>query len=161
MDTCPRPFKGVVLCTTGIQDKVRIAVAIVCVCDGRLTGVVADAVQTSFRARCDPAARVYLSCHASDRDGPRGRKVPGKSAVVEFEKPLLTSEQCAVERRTPIMKPSWITECYQVWLRGDDVDFEEASVRSLLLASVNTCNNRVSSPTNSQSSLASYYRSPE
>jgi DNA replication regulator DPB11 len=23
MDTCPRPFKGVVLCATGIADKVR------------------------------------------------------------------------------------------------------------------------------------------
>ncbi|KAF8151040.1 hypothetical protein B0H34DRAFT_160966 [Crassisporium funariophilum] len=29
---------------------------------------------------------------------------------------------CALERKIPIVKPSWITENYQVWLRGDDVD---------------------------------------
>ncbi|KAF8628551.1 hypothetical protein AX15_003819 [Amanita polypyramis BW_CC] len=36
---------------------------------------------------------------------------------------------CAVERQIPILKPSWITENYQIWLRGDDVHFEE-SIRS-------------------------------
>ncbi|KAJ3511371.1 hypothetical protein NLJ89_g4136 [Agrocybe chaxingu] len=29
---------------------------------------------------------------------------------------------CALERKTPILKPSWITESHQIWLRGDDVD---------------------------------------
>ncbi|KAF9496674.1 hypothetical protein BDN71DRAFT_1415262 [Pleurotus eryngii] len=32
---------------------------------------------------------------------------------------------CAVERKIPILQPSWITECFQVWLRGDDVDVAE------------------------------------
>ncbi|KAF8963181.1 hypothetical protein BDZ97DRAFT_1822178, partial [Flammula alnicola] len=29
---------------------------------------------------------------------------------------------CALERKIPILKPSWITENYQIWLKGDDVD---------------------------------------
>jgi hypothetical protein len=33
--------------------------------------------------------------------------------------------QCALERKIPILKSSWITESYQIWLRGDDVDLEE------------------------------------
>ncbi|KAF5326934.1 hypothetical protein D9619_004296 [Psilocybe cf. subviscida] len=31
---------------------------------------------------------------------------------------------CALERKIPIVKPSWITENYQIWLRGDDDDVE-------------------------------------
>ncbi|TRM55738.1 hypothetical protein BD626DRAFT_636522 [Schizophyllum amplum] len=33
---------------------------------------------------------------------------------------------CALERKIPILKPSFITENYEVWLRGDDVDPEES-----------------------------------
>ncbi|KDR78628.1 hypothetical protein GALMADRAFT_223890 [Galerina marginata CBS 339.88] len=29
---------------------------------------------------------------------------------------------CALERKVPIVKPSWISENYQIWLKGDDVD---------------------------------------
>ncbi|KAI5829061.1 hypothetical protein K523DRAFT_417061 [Schizophyllum commune Tattone D] len=29
---------------------------------------------------------------------------------------------CALERRIPILKPTYVTENYEVWLRGDDVD---------------------------------------
>ncbi|OAX41931.1 hypothetical protein K503DRAFT_734711 [Rhizopogon vinicolor AM-OR11-026] len=29
---------------------------------------------------------------------------------------------CALERKIPIMRPEWITDAYEVWLRGDDVD---------------------------------------
>ncbi|KAG2120236.1 hypothetical protein DEU56DRAFT_835773 [Suillus clintonianus] len=32
---------------------------------------------------------------------------------------------CALERKIPIMCPEWITDAYQVWLRGDDVDLAE------------------------------------
>ncbi|KAF8903729.1 hypothetical protein CPB84DRAFT_1746116 [Gymnopilus junonius] len=31
-------------------------------------------------------------------------------------------DKCALERKIPIMKPSWINESYQIWLRGDDVN---------------------------------------
>jgi DNA replication regulator DPB11 len=42
------------------------------------------------------------------------------------------SSQCALQRKIPILQPSWITENYQIWLRGDDVDLDE--VRQLLLS---------------------------
>ncbi|KAH9481897.1 DNA topoisomerase 2-binding protein 1-A [Psilocybe cubensis] len=29
---------------------------------------------------------------------------------------------CALERKIPIVTPSWITENYKIWLKGDDVD---------------------------------------
>ncbi|KAG6919626.1 hypothetical protein DXG01_003490 [Tephrocybe rancida] len=29
---------------------------------------------------------------------------------------------CALERKIPILQPSWITESYQTWLKGDDVE---------------------------------------
>jgi hypothetical protein len=33
--------------------------------------------------------------------------------------------QCALERKIPILQPSWITDSYQTWLRGDDVDLQK------------------------------------
>ncbi|KAF8193425.1 hypothetical protein BJ912DRAFT_241190 [Pholiota molesta] len=33
---------------------------------------------------------------------------------------------CALERKIPIVKPSWITENYQIWLKGDDVDIHKS-----------------------------------
>ena len=33
--------------------------------------------------------------------------------------------QCAIERKILIMQPSWVTDCYETWLRGDDVDLAE------------------------------------
>ncbi|KAH7928309.1 hypothetical protein BV22DRAFT_1083119 [Leucogyrophana mollusca] len=33
---------------------------------------------------------------------------------------------CALERKIPIMRPEWITESYDIWLRGDDVDLHES-----------------------------------
>jgi hypothetical protein len=41
--------------------------------------------------------------------------------------------QCALDNRIPIMHPDWITECYKVWLRGDDVNIEEVSVLPYLV----------------------------
>ena len=34
-------------------------------------------------------------------------------------------KQCALERKIPIVKPSWIMENYQIWLKGDDVDMAQ------------------------------------
>ena len=44
---------------------------------------------------------------------------------------LLTEHfpQCALERKIPIVSPEWITENYQIWLKGDDVDLEKVRVR--------------------------------
>jgi DNA replication regulator DPB11 len=32
--------------------------------------------------------------------------------------------QCAVERKIPILKPSWILDTFDIWQRGDDFDFD-------------------------------------
>jgi hypothetical protein len=32
--------------------------------------------------------------------------------------------QCAVERKIPILKPSWIIDTFELWQRGDDFDFD-------------------------------------
>ncbi|KAF7424561.1 hypothetical protein PC9H_009868 [Pleurotus ostreatus] len=32
---------------------------------------------------------------------------------------------CAVGRGNPVVRPSWIMECYQLWMRGDAVDVAE------------------------------------
>lgn len=37
--------------------------------------------------------------------------------------------KCALERKIPILIPEWVDECYQIWLRGDDVDLQ--GVRAL------------------------------
>ncbi|KAK7060262.1 protein kinase activating protein dpb11 [Paramarasmius palmivorus] len=34
---------------------------------------------------------------------------------------------CALERKIPILTPEWVTENYQIWLRGDDVDMVEST----------------------------------
>lgn len=34
--------------------------------------------------------------------------------------------ECALQLKIPILLPKWITECYEVWLRGDDFDVEES-----------------------------------
>ncbi|KAJ3718799.1 hypothetical protein C8R42DRAFT_585242 [Lentinula raphanica] len=41
----------------------------------------------------------------------------------------------ALEHKIPILQPSWIAESYNVWLHGDDVDFDQ--VRGLPPSSYN------------------------
>ncbi|KAK0457641.1 uncharacterized protein EV420DRAFT_470883 [Desarmillaria tabescens] len=33
---------------------------------------------------------------------------------------------CALQLKIPILQPKWITECHEVWLRGDDFDVQES-----------------------------------
>lgn len=33
---------------------------------------------------------------------------------------------CALQLKIPILLSEWITECYEVWLRGDDIDVQES-----------------------------------
>lgn len=62
MDPCPRPFKGLVICATGIIDKVdtpqnhihRLP----------LTLLQADIIQTSRRIGCNAYSSVYRSCNS-------------------------------------------------------------------------------------------------
>jgi hypothetical protein len=44
-----------------------------------------------------------------------------------FVQPHSQYLQCALERKIPIMRPEWITDAYEVWLRGDDVNLAEVS----------------------------------
>ncbi|KAF8813526.1 hypothetical protein BYT27DRAFT_7131662 [Phlegmacium glaucopus] len=86
LDLCPRPFKGVVICATGVPDKPTIF---------------KQAVELG--ATCTPAFTDRVTHLVATGHG--GAKY-----------------MCALERKIPILKPSWVTENYQVWLRGDDVD---------------------------------------
>ncbi|KAF7331558.1 hypothetical protein MKEN_00035100 [Mycena kentingensis (nom. inval.)] len=40
--------------------------------------------------------------------------------------------QCALERRVPILKPSWILDSHAIWQHGDDVDAEESMAKHRL-----------------------------
>ncbi|KAJ3888782.1 hypothetical protein GG344DRAFT_52945 [Lentinula edodes] len=40
--------------------------------------------------------------------------------------------KCALEHKIPILQPSWITESYDIWLHGDDVDFRQSVQRHRL-----------------------------
>ncbi|KAF8629979.1 hypothetical protein AX17_005544 [Amanita inopinata Kibby_2008] len=89
-DPCPRPFKGVNICATGITDKPTLfkqAMELGATCLSALTDRVTHLIAV------DHGGGKYL---------------------------------CALERQIPILKPSWITENYQIWLKGDDVDFKES-----------------------------------
>ncbi|KAL0945523.1 hypothetical protein HGRIS_001005 [Hohenbuehelia grisea] len=96
VDFCPRPFKGVVICATGVQDKPT------------LFKQALELGATSVQAFTDRVTHLVAVDHG-------GAKYT-----------------CAVERKIPILKPSWITECYQVWLRGDDVDVDAVLERHRL-----------------------------
>ncbi|KAF9007398.1 hypothetical protein BDQ17DRAFT_1237797 [Cyathus striatus] len=90
LDTCPRPFKGVIVCATGVTDK-----------------------PTLFKQALELGA-LAVSAFTD--------KVTHLIAVDHGG----AKYTCALERKIPIMKPSWITESYQVWLRGDDVHYEDS-----------------------------------
>ncbi|KAG6810576.1 hypothetical protein H0H92_011276 [Tricholoma furcatifolium] len=42
------------------------------------------------------------------------------------------TDRCALERKIPILHPSWIAESYQIWLRGDDVELADSVKRHRL-----------------------------
>src|SRR5260221_1303578 len=62
LDRCPRPFKGLVICATGIPDKVRSTHG--CNCHVGLTAFQADIVQASCRTWRNTYTRVYGSSNA-------------------------------------------------------------------------------------------------
>ncbi|PFH51104.1 hypothetical protein AMATHDRAFT_80477 [Amanita thiersii Skay4041] len=90
VDPCPRPFKGVSVCATGIPDKLS------------LFRQALELGATSTSALTDRVTHLIATEHG-------GAKY-----------------WCAVERQVPVMKPSWITESYEIWLRGDDVDLNKS-----------------------------------
>ncbi|CAA7267493.1 unnamed protein product [Cyclocybe aegerita] len=85
-DPCPRPFKGIVICATGVEDKPTLF----------KQAVELGAIATP--AFTDRVTHLVAEGHG-------GAKYT-----------------CALERKIPILQPSWITENHLIWLRGDDVD---------------------------------------
>ncbi|KAF7313345.1 hypothetical protein HMN09_00490100 [Mycena chlorophos] len=88
--TCPRPFKNVVLCATGVADKTAIFKLAI------------ELGASPYSAFTDRVTHLIAENHG-------GAKY-----------------QCALERKIPILKPSWITESHRVWQHGDDVDLDES-----------------------------------
>lgn len=95
-------------------------------------------IQTGRGTRRDVYARIYGSCNASCSNGSRRREIHGELCLLLYDFvysiPISISQQCALERKIPIVKPSWIMENYQIWLKGDDVDM--AQVCSLIALDV-------------------------
>ncbi|KAJ6581823.1 hypothetical protein B0H19DRAFT_517938 [Mycena capillaripes] len=88
--SCPRPFKNVVICVTGILDKPA------------LFKLALELGATSVSAFTDRVTHLVAENHG-------GAKY-----------------LCALERKIPILLPSWITESHRVWQHGDDVDLAES-----------------------------------
>ena len=81
-------------------------------------------IQEGYGAGREVDACVHGQGHASD-------SLRARRGEVQCASDRLTSvgggysyhlAQCALERRIPILKPTYVTENYEVWLRGDDVD---------------------------------------
>ncbi|KAK0202902.1 hypothetical protein DFS33DRAFT_940575 [Desarmillaria ectypa] len=89
-DPCPRPFWGMVICATGIQDKPAL-----------FKKAIELGAQTAS-AFTDRVTHLVAKDHG-------GAKY-----------------NCALQLKIPILQPEWITECYEVWLRGDDFDVQES-----------------------------------
>ncbi|KAJ7886140.1 hypothetical protein B0H14DRAFT_3856655 [Mycena olivaceomarginata] len=84
--SCPRPFKNVIVCATGVLDKPA------------LFKLALELGATSVSAFTDRVTHLVAEDHG-------GAKY-----------------LCALERKIPILLPSWITESHRIWQRGDDVD---------------------------------------
>ncbi|KAI0064954.1 hypothetical protein BV25DRAFT_1914101 [Artomyces pyxidatus] len=87
-DTCPRPFKGITLCATGVDKSTIFGKA----------GEMGASTSTDF-------TDLVTHLIAQDHGGPK--------------------YLCAVERKIPIIQPSWILENFDVWQQGDEFDLDE------------------------------------
>ncbi|KAJ7236947.1 hypothetical protein C8J57DRAFT_1728118 [Mycena rebaudengoi] len=103
--SCPRPFKGVVVCATGVLDKPA------------LFKLALELGATSVSAFTDRVTHLVAEDHG-------GAKY-----------------MCALERKIPILLPSWIIDSHRIWQHGDDVDLEEsmASHRLPLFSGITVC----------------------
>ncbi|KAJ6531543.1 hypothetical protein B0H10DRAFT_2150634 [Mycena sp. CBHHK59/15] len=88
--SCPRPFKGVVVCATGVLDKPA------------LFKLALELGATSVSAFTDRVTHLVAEDHG-------GAKY-----------------MCAIERKIPILLPSWIIESHRIWQHGDDVDLAQS-----------------------------------
>ncbi|KAK0467367.1 uncharacterized protein EV420DRAFT_1474679 [Desarmillaria tabescens] len=96
MDPCPRPFLGMVICATGIQDKARRR---------HQPALFKKAIELGAQTASAFTDRV-THLVAKDHGGAK--------------------YNCALQLKIPILQPKWITECHEVWLRGDDFDVQES-----------------------------------
>ncbi|KAJ7699622.1 hypothetical protein B0H17DRAFT_977678, partial [Mycena rosella] len=88
--SCPRPFKSVVVCATGVLDKPA------------LFKLALELGATSVSAFTDRVTHLVAEDHG-------GAKY-----------------LCALERKIPILLPSWIVESHRIWQHGDDVDLAQS-----------------------------------
>ncbi|KAJ7717074.1 hypothetical protein DFH07DRAFT_907349 [Mycena maculata] len=88
--SCPRPFKNVVVCATGVLDKPA------------LFKLALELGATSVSAFTDRVTHLVAEDHG-------GAKY-----------------LCALERKIPILTPSWIIESHRIWQHGDDVDLAQS-----------------------------------
>ncbi|CAK5275873.1 unnamed protein product [Mycena citricolor] len=88
--SCPRPFRHVVVCATGVADKTS------------LFKLALELGASSVSAFTDRVTHLVA-------EAPGGPKY-----------------QCALERKIPILQPSWILESHRIWQHGDDVDLDES-----------------------------------
>ncbi|KIY66758.1 hypothetical protein CYLTODRAFT_491227 [Cylindrobasidium torrendii FP15055 ss-10] len=90
MDNIPKPFEGLVICSTGVQDRADLY---------KKAKELGAQTENSFMTH---VTHLIADTHGSDK------------------------YKCAVRHAVPIMLSTWITECYEVWLRGDDVDLQKS-----------------------------------
>ncbi|KAK7046773.1 hypothetical protein R3P38DRAFT_3346388 [Favolaschia claudopus] len=103
--SCPRPFKGLVICATGNVDKAT------------LSKLASDLGAASISVFTDRVTHLIAEEHGGSK------------------------YSCAMERRIPILLPSWITESHRIWQHGDDVDLDAsvAAHRLPIFSGVTLC----------------------
>ncbi|KAJ7449521.1 hypothetical protein FB451DRAFT_1287192 [Mycena latifolia] len=103
--SCPRPFKNVVVCATGVLDK------------HALFKLALELGATSVSAFTDRVTHLVAGNHG-------GAKY-----------------LCALDRKIPILLPSWIVDSHRIWQHGDDVDLAQsvAAHRLPIFAGVTLC----------------------
>ncbi|KAF8271324.1 hypothetical protein EI94DRAFT_1720928 [Lactarius quietus] len=87
IDTCPRPFRGYTICTTGVDRSTIFPKA------------------GEMGANTTAAFTDYVTHLIAEEHG--GQNI----------------WYCAVERKIPILMPSWIRDTFEIWQKGDDFDF--------------------------------------
>ncbi|KAI0688222.1 hypothetical protein BC835DRAFT_1373595 [Cytidiella melzeri] len=86
----PRPFRGVILCATGIPEKLLLF---------------KQAIELGAQPLNDLTDKV--------------------THLLALE-PGSAKYKCALQNNIPVMHPSWITDSYETWLKGDDLNLTES-----------------------------------
>ncbi|KAJ7080284.1 hypothetical protein C8R43DRAFT_1052981, partial [Mycena crocata] len=96
--SCPRPYRNVVVCATGVLDKIRLS---------------RTRRRTSVNAFTDRVTHLIAKNHG-------GAKYLMRELLY-----------CALERKIPIMLPSWIIDSHRIWRHDDDDDLDQLSTFSI------------------------------